>query len=1028
MDTPTTRPSRMLACALALCLCLPVLLGGIVGDLSLSAHAAEDAYIPPAHLVDYTLPDSVAGCRDGHFINVEYRRDGMGVLFVDSGNGQASDPYVSLTLPAGVDIAKYHYVALILRTDRHDLHGELRFRTSSTGGEYPCQFFTYAETDDWQLVIVDLTDRSTVKYCSPDLPFEGNLSNLRLDPFHNECAADTRLEIRACGFYESREAAETFMGFTPTSAAEEALPDIDYSAFWRGEAFEEPPLSARMRWVTYGFSSESPSPIDLLGMQGYGGVVSNVLFEKNYLLNDRQFEILDSVYAYANSIGMSTWIYDEYQWPSGKAFGQVLEGHDEYEATGVAHRSVSGTEKTASYRCTGSDIRILRADLTDANGTRTLTEADGLDETIVRAAAEGNWTLHVYVLRRTYEGTENRDDFTTLRHVDLLNKDAVARFIELTHERYKEKMGESFADVDAFFTDEPQLGNRAYTGYVVWTPGLDGLFRETYGQELNLAALFDGSNTDAKRTRIQFYSLVAKLFKEAYIDQISAWCEQNGTASSGHLLFEECMTDQIETYGGDFLQIIGGMTIPGVDLLWVDPGHLLSKNHIGNAVGTRYVASAAKNEGKDRVMVEFNPDAANALSDADPLSECIAGVSITRLLGTTDYNVINPQHSLDAAGYRALNTYVGRINTLLNGAAECGELAVFYPVASVQALYEADRGHTTETNDRSKAFVLDTKYQNLCLKLLSSQYLYTTVDDVALQNATVASDGCLCIGDGAYRAIVLPYTQYISAEAMETLVTFRAAGGTVLFVGDTPAYGLVAEDDARVTAAMDALADAPAYTAADDAFIEELSRYVSRRMEVTAHASRLQSQILVGDFSTADRDLVYLANTASVKGTYTATYTDGYTGRVTVYYPRTAMIETVEVGDDGLEITVPAYEAVLVVREDARGLAHLAEHTPYESDTTPPETETSEITESETLSETPAPVETTPPDASETLPSATDTAEPDGTSLETGDSSEAPSGGCTSTLSSGALLLAGLAVSAACLMECRRTGRGKHDI
>ncbi len=1009
---------RMFVIRLSWILCMSFLLSGACLIGSLAVTAEKSTYIEPAYAVDFTDPDRVMSCSGIHALTVEPSEEGMVIRFADTKEGLSVDPYLTFPLPEeGISLSKYHYFAMLVRTDKQDLRGELRFKSSTTGDDYPCQFFQYEETDDWQLIVLDLTDRSTIQYCGETTPLEGQITRIRLDMFNNTCqAAETNYTVKAYGLYETREAAQTFVNFTPSGGTGgETLPDVDYASFWRGEAFAEPSLSTRMRWVSYGFKSTSSSPIDLIEMQGFGGVVSNVLFEKNYLLNDKQFEILGSVYAHANRVGMSTWIYDEYQWPSGKAFGQVLEGHDEYEATGVEHRYTNGTGGTASFACTGSDIRILRADLTDAKGTRTLTAADGLGDTSLSVAAEGRWTLHIYVLRRTYEGVENRDDFTTLRHVDLLNRDAVARFIELTHERYKNKMGESFAEVDAFFTDEPQLGNRAHTGYVVWTPGLDETFRETYGYELDLALLFGGTQAEAERMRIHFYSLVAKLFKEAYIDQISAWCEQNGTASSGHLLFEECMTDQIETYGGDFLQIIGGMTIPGVDLLWVDPGHLLSKNHIGNAVGTRYVASAAKNEGKDRVMVEFNPDAANALSDTDPLSDCIAGVSVTRLLGTTDYNVINPQVNLNMAEFRALNTYVGRLNTLLDGAIECGELAVFYPVASVQALCAADRGHTTETNDRSQAFALDTKYQNLCLKLLTAQYLYTTVDDVALQNATVASDGCLCIGDGAYRVMVLPYTEYISAKAMETLVTFRAAGGTVIFVGETPTYGLVAEDDARVAAAMEVLADAPTYPAAD-AFIEELSRYASRRMEVTARVSRLQSQLLVGDFSTTERDLVYMANTASVKGTYTAQYTDGYTGRVTVYYPRTGLIETAEVTADGLILTIPAYEAVLVVREDATGFRHLSDHTPYTGETPPPETESDLSTE--TLSPVETATETDADTAVETATGETTPADRVTDPVET----DTEGGGCASGLFGGGM---GLLLMAA-YVACRRSRKQEN--
>ncbi len=956
---------RVLSLCLVWAICIP-LLSAPLGRL-MTVAAEEPAYIPPAYLVDYTQTDGVAGCRDGHFVSVEYRREGMGVLFVDAGNGQAEDPYFSLALPGRVDVTKYHYIALLVRTDLHGLRGELRFRTDSTGGEFPCQFFEYADTDDWQLIVVDLTDRSTVQYCPPSLPFEGDLNLLRLDPFNNACPTDTNYEIRACGFYETREAAETFMGFTPVEDTAEPLPDVDYASFWRGEAFATPAPATRLRWLSYGFSNDSHSPVDIFLTQGYGGIVSNVTFTPDYLQNDEQFKILGSVYDYAAHNGMNTWIYDEFQWPSGKAFGQVLEGHGEYEATGVEHRIIQGQSgKPLTFTCEGRDIRILRADIQTSSGRVTLTEADGLTERSVTASASGRWQLHVYVLRYTHDGNETPGDFTTLRHVDLLSKAAVARFIELTHQRYKDKMGESFASVEAFFTDEPQLGNRWKKGYAVWTPGLEARFEAEYGHKLDITALYEGDSVDAMRERMQYFRLVAKLFKEAYIDQISAWCEANGVASSGHLLFEECMTDQIETYGGDFLQIVGGMTIPGVDLLKVDPDHLLSRNFVGNAVGTRYVVSAAKNAGKDRVMVEYNPAATG--NPADPLLDCIGGVSMTRLLGTTEYIMLNPQMSLSTDESQTLNTYLGRLNTLLDGATECGELAIFYPIATVQALYNADQGHTSENNQRSAGFILDGRFQTMCQELLARQYLYTVLDDTALQNATVASDGCLCIGKGAYRTIILPYAQFVSAKAMETLMTFRAAGGTVIFVGDKPAYGLVADEDVTVAAAMQTLSDAPAFARAGDDLYAALETVVSRRVQVTAERSAVQTRLLTGEFTADGREIVYLASTVKSVERFTATYTDGYKGAVTVYYPRSGLIETMTVGD-GLTVEIPACEAVLIVREGSTESDHLAGHTPYvpesESDTDPvtePESDPTAAPESDTPAVTNSATETEPTD------------------------------------------------------------------
>lgn len=947
----------------------------------------ESDYVAPAYLVDFSSSDAVGQCRDAYHLSPTPQNGVMRLRFEDNENGKCDDPYLSLALPTGVDSTVFHYIAMLVRTNKHDLRGELRFRTTTTGNDYPCQPFRYEVTDDWQLILVDLTDRATMIYASAGMVATGSFTNIRLDMFNNDCPSDTLYEIRAYGLYDNAEDAATFIrfaDFAETETETEPEPTPDYGKIWRGEAYASPALRLRMRWTTYGFTGTAP--IDSFGNSGYGGVVSNVNFTPSYLLDDREFELLAKVYDYANGLGMTTWIYDEYQWPSGKAFGQVLEGHDEYEATGVEHHSLTGNGGTARYVCTGQDIRILCANLTDDSGTRAL-DAGG---TAVTADASGAWTLDVYVLRKTYSGTEDRSDFSTLRHVDLLNPEAVARFITLTHERYRDKMGEVFRNVDAFFTDEPNLGNRGMYGYVVWTSGLEEKFRTEYGYEINLPSLFSG-DTDADRLcRMHYYRLVAKLFRESYTEQISAWCRANGVESSGHLLFEENMNDHVETYGGDFLQVVGGMTIPGVDLLWVDPAHLMSENYIGSTVGIRYVVSAAKNKGVQRVMVEFNPNAANALSAEHPLFDCVGGVSLTRLLGTTDYNVINPQNDLTVSESETLNQYVGRLNTLLEDMDEAGQVAVFYPIATVQALHDADTAHGSESgNERAASDRLDSKFQSLCRTLLESDYLYSVLDDESICGATVASDGCLCVGTGAYRTVIVPFAQYISVDALRRLVAFRQAGGTVIFVGAKPTHGLAAGQDGEIAALMEQLADCTSFGGVGSQLTAALEEVISRPVTLSSSKS-----VISGDFVGAGCGITYLANTATGAASATLRYADGYTGEVTVYRPLTGGAEVVTVGD-GLALTVPGYEAVLVLRQNVED--HRASHKGQD-----PDTETGTATG-------------TVPETDTSLPSdVTDvTAAPD-------TATTAPAGktGCASAIGTGVpallLLLGGCAVAAGC--------------
>ncbi len=238
----------------------------------------------------------------------------MRLLFDDNGGGKCDDPYLSLALPAGVDCTVFHYMAMLVRTDKHDLRGELRFRTATTGNDYPCQPFRYQATDDWQLVVVDLTDRATMIYASAGMAATGVLTNIRLDMFNNDCPSTRFMRSARTVCMTTRRMprpsciSRTQSEQKPKRSRSRRRITAQYGA---AKPTHPPALRLRMRWLTYGFTNTAP--IDSFLSAGYGGVVSNVNFTPTYLRDDREFELLAKVYDYANGLGMTTWIYDEYQ-------------------------------------------------------------------------------------------------------------------------------------------------------------------------------------------------------------------------------------------------------------------------------------------------------------------------------------------------------------------------------------------------------------------------------------------------------------------------------------------------------------------------------------------------------------------------------------------------------------------------------------------------------------------------------------------------------------------------------------------
>ena len=906
----TNTPKRLLS--LFLCLAMVIPAGAILVTTAQTPQEAE-AYVAPTFLVDFA--ESAAVDKFLYYNNtVAIQKDDSAYLYFsnENGSGHCGDPYFAFPLPedSTIELTTYHYFTMLVKTTYTEQRGELRFETTETGGNFPCQQFTYKDTSDWQLVVVDLTDLSTLLFHN-NCSIEGTLTHLRLDPFW-DCDSSAEYWIKAYALYDNLEDALTFEHFKSNVVEEDhsfALPDIDYSKYWMGEAFANPAAEDRMGWVGYGYTDLHQHEINKLLDQGYGTVVSNVTFNSQYLKDDAEFEILRQTYEYAVQHGMTTWIYDEYQWPSGKAFGIVLEGHDEFEATGIEHRVITGDSSAVEYAISGKDIEIMQAVLTDENGTRNVA----FSKSSLSVEASGEWQLDVYVRRKTYEGEEDRTDFTKLRDVNLLDANAVKRFIDVTYVKYRDTFGDSFSHIEAFFTDEPQLGNRAKEDYAVWSEDFAEVFKARYGYELNVASIFSGDSEQDKLTRMHYYQLVASLFKTSYADQITAWCEANGTKSSGHFLFEEDMNDQIETYGGDFLQLVGSMTIPGLDLLWVDPDHLLSNSNIGNFMGLRYTKSAAKNASKSDVMVEWNPCTTKTEQFlGDKLGTSFGGAAITRLCGANVFQVIDPSRSYTYSEINALNLYIARMNTILDGKRETCDVAVFYPIATVQAYHDADSDHSSTTGgyEPTKSYLINSNYVQLCQDLLQNQVLFSVVDDESLAAATVTEDGHIVIGEGVYRTLVIPYSEYMSLEACEKLAAFAAAGGRVIFIETKLTHAMQADQDEEVCALMDAI---PSRVRAkwDSTLLRDIVNNTNHLLSFSITSGLAKTELLYGDFADDTHDITFLVNTTENDGQLTLSYKDGYDGTYFVYYPGSAMIEEYE-GE--ATITIPRYEGIFVVR------------------------------------------------------------------------------------------------------------------
>jgi hypothetical protein len=212
---------------------------------------------------------------------------------------------------------------------------------------------------------------------------------------------------------------------------------------------------------------------------------------------------------HARRLDMSIWLYDEYNWPSGSCKGRVPAENPDFESR---HYAV--------YK--------------HADGT--------FDWKVVHSPG---WA-------------------------DNYSFPAMERFIELTHKKYEQHLGQYLGTtVVGIFTDEPshptpvKLDGKPELLFRCFD-GAEAEYKAATGRELRADVQAYLADKTQDEVWAVYYGLLGERFRKAHFDQIRTWCDRVGLLSTGHMIAENSTCDSAR-YNGKPLHALKGLTLPGVD-------------------------------------------------------------------------------------------------------------------------------------------------------------------------------------------------------------------------------------------------------------------------------------------------------------------------------------------------------------------------------------------------------------------------------------------------------------------------------
>ena len=670
------------------------------------------------------------------------------------------------------------------------------------------------------------------------------------------------------------------------------------------EDFANPPAAFRGKpfWSWNGLldRDELRRQVRIFKEMGMGGAFlhSRVGLATPYL-GKEWFDAIRATVDECRLAGMEAWLYDEDCWPSGYAGGEAT-----VDPANRMKFLVLEVVPAKRYRESEWD------------GEFPLWEADVRGDRVFNLSwlRGGQRPKAGHVLMFHVETQPTSSWFNGMTYLDTLSESAVRKFIQTTHERYREEVGEDFGGViPGIFTDEPNycaiFGNQFPQGrrgipysFVPWTDRLQSTFEHLFSYSLRghlPELMLEVDGVKASKARLDYRNCLTHLFSSNFSRQIASWCEDQGLMLTGHLLMEELPHTQT-LVAGAVMRFYEHMQAPGIDML----------GQYGNNYDVAKQCQSVVNQTGKRWMLSelygctgwgFTFEGHKAVGDW----QAALGVNLRchhlswyTMKGEAkrDYPASVFFQSAWWEQYHHVEDYFSRVNVALSEGECVQRLLVIHPIESMFARFrprlldhdQADKtlvfheGEDTAELDRRSGQTRDMLLQN------HLDYAYADEEMLGRLGSVSAKEQTLRLGRGSYSAVLVPPVDTLRRTTVQLLEEFRAAGGTVVFAGTPPPLVDGLPDDSALL-----LAECCTRVPHEAKAVVGALSGATRDVSVTDAKGREICAVLYQLRRTETRHLLFLCNTDRKAGYAQATVRVRAAGQVVEHDPATGELSLV---------------------------------------------------------------------------------------------------------------------------------------
>jgi hypothetical protein len=561
--------------------------------------------------------------------------------------------------------------------------------------------------------------------------------------------------------------------------------------------FAEPPKEYRQQaWLTYNLSRATEENMtaqvqhwaeqDLTGgfYLGMGpgstaGLSDEYLQGSGQQRSDRGIAFLSEeyfdLYAKIIEVGLKNGnppivFYDEVGYPSGMAGGFLYSKYPQYAAKSLKKVESDMTGPMQAHLEIPDGI-IMGAVIMNLDTRELVDVSDKIDQQgeLVCDLPEGCWKVMGFYLDPNASLGQGRKS----GYVDYLDAEAVRAYISLSYQPHYDHLKKYFGSVlKITHYDEPAM--HVADGRM-WTPKFNENFEKVYSynpMKYYPALWYDiGPNTAAIRNAL--WGFRARLFSESYIKQLDDWCREHNIMLSGHLDQEEI--DNPVPVNGDLMLAFKNQQVPGIDDIWW-------WGRTNRAY--KLISSSGYNWDKPFFMAETYAAYRENMSP-----DIVYKVAMDQMAMGVNFQV----GALPRDKTTESDRFIGRMCYMLQHGRHVSDVAILYPIASLQAAYRfGDWGDAPRAGSSAVAYAREggivppeIDYINLGeLIFRGLRQDFTFLHPQVLQQRCVIESKKLVLDNKInreeYSVLIVPGGRVMAVETAHKIQAFYEAGGTVI--------------------------------------------------------------------------------------------------------------------------------------------------------------------------------------------------------------------------------------------------------